>query len=52
MSDENNHKAEAMIDALDITIKYLVEEGFKEIFIVSDSPVSSSLAARFTWKQT
>ena len=40
LSDENNHKAEAIVAALDPKIKELVEEGFKEIIIVSDSPVS------------
>ena len=39
LSDENNHKAEAIVAALDPRIKELVEEGFKEIIIVSDSPV-------------
>ena len=40
MSDENNHKAEAIHAALAPKIKELAEEGFKEITIVSDSPTS------------
>ena len=34
LSDENNHKAEAIVAALNPKIKYLAKEGFKEIIIV------------------
>lgn len=40
LSDENDHKAEAIHTALNPKIKELVENGFKEIIIVSDSPTS------------
>ena len=40
LSDENDHKAEAIHAALDQKIKELAGEGYKEITIVSDSPTS------------
>jgi hypothetical protein len=40
LSDENDHRAEAIHAALEPTIKKLAEKGFKEIIIVSDSPTS------------
>ena len=40
LSDENDHKAEAIHAALDPKIKQLAEKGIKEITIVSDSPTS------------
>ena len=40
LSDENDHKAEAIHAALSPKIKELAQEGFKEITIVSDSPTS------------
>ena len=40
LSDENDHKAEAIHAALDKKIKELAGEGYKEITIVSDSPTS------------
>jgi hypothetical protein len=40
LSDENDHKAEAIHVAMDTKIKELADEGFKEITIVSDSPTS------------
>ena len=40
LSDENNHKAEAISAALEPKIKQLVEKGFKEFVFVSDSPTS------------
>ena len=40
MSDENNHKAEAIHAAMNPKIKELAEKGVKEITVVSDSPTS------------
>ena len=40
LSDENDHKAEAIHTSLNPKIKELAEKGFKEITIVSDSPTS------------
>ena len=40
LSDENNHKAEAIHAALDPKIEQLSQKGIKEITIVSDSPMS------------
>ena len=49
LSDENNHKAEAIHAALDPKIKELVEEGFREITIVSDSPTSQYRNGKSTY---
>ena len=40
LSDENDHKAEAVHAALEPKIKQLAENGIKEFYIVSDSPTS------------
>ena len=40
LSDDPNHRAEAIKAALDPKVKHLVENGFKEIIFVSDSPIS------------
>ena len=40
LSNENNHKAESVHCALDPKIKQLVNQGYKEFFIVSDSTTS------------
>ena len=40
LSDETNHKAEAIHCALEPKIKQLVERGIKEFIFVSDSPIS------------
>ena len=40
LSDANDHKAEAIHAALEPTIEKLVNKGFKEFFLVSDSPTS------------
>ena len=40
LSEENNHKAEAIHAALDPKIKELAKKGYTEITVVSDSPTS------------
>ena len=49
LSDENNHKAEAIHAALDPKIKELAEKGYTEITIVSDSPTSQYRNGKYAY---
>ena len=49
LSDENNHKAEAIHAAMEPKIKELSERGIKEVTVVSDSPISQYRNAKLTF---
>ena len=49
LSDENNHKAEAIAAAMEPKMKELAERGIKEVTIVSDSPISQYRNGKMTY---
>ena len=49
LSDENNHKAEAINCALEPKMRELAESGKKELIIVSDSPTSQYRNGKLTY---
>ena len=49
LSDENNHKAEAINAAMEPKIKELSQRGISEVIIVSDSPISQYRNGKLTF---